>query len=194
MTTFAESVVEEAARAWLAGVGWRIAQGPDIAPGAPRAERSDYGEVILPRRLRTALARLNPDLPAEALEDAFRKLIRPEGADLVTRNRAVHRLLIDGVTVEYRTPDGSIRGAQARVIDFNDIAANDFLAVDQPPGAPPPAPSAPRAGQVAGEVRSEVADEVTEEVQRLLQVCLGEMSRAELQRLGLKGEANFRRL
>ena len=87
--------------------------------------------MVLAQRLRDALARLNPALPAEALDDAFRKLTRPEGADLIVRNRALHRLLVDGVTVEYRDADGSIRGAQARVIDFDDPAGNDWLAVNQ---------------------------------------------------------------
>ena len=81
--------------------------------------------------MRDALGRLNPALPAEALEDAFRKLTRPEGAEPVARNRAVHRLLVDGVTVEYRTREGEIRGAQARVIDFDDPSDNDWLAVNQ---------------------------------------------------------------
>jgi type I restriction enzyme R subunit len=131
VNAFTESVVEEAALAWLAAIGWQIAHGPDIAPDMPAAERRDYGEVVLAQRLRDALARLNPDLPAEALEDAFRKLTHPEGADLLQRNRALHRLLVDGVTVEYRTPDGAIRGAQARVIDFDDPTNNDWLAVNQ---------------------------------------------------------------
>jgi len=110
---FTESVVEEAAVAWLESTGWQVAHGPDIAPDMPAAERADYGEVVLAQRLRDALSRLNPTLPAEALEDAFRKLTRPEGADLVQRNRALHRLLVDDVTVEYRDAEGEIRGAQA---------------------------------------------------------------------------------
>ena len=126
-----ESVVEQAALAWLESVGWRIAHGPEIAPDMPAAERRDYGEVVLGQRLRDALARLNPALPAEALEDAFRKLTRPEGTELVARNRTLHRLLVDGVTVEYRTREGEIRGAQARVIDFDDPTDNDWLAVNQ---------------------------------------------------------------
>ncbi|WP_337869709.1 type I restriction endonuclease subunit R [Meiothermus sp.] len=126
-----ESTVESAALAWLAAVGWQIAHGPDIAPDQPGAERRDYSEVVLAQRLRDALARLNPALPAEALEDAFRKLTRPEGADLIQRNRALHRLLVDGVAVEYRDAEGTIRGAQARVIDFDDVQANDWLAVNQ---------------------------------------------------------------
>ncbi len=131
MTRFTESEVEDAALEWLAGLGWAVAHGPDIAPDAPGAERADYGEVVLERRLGDALARLNPDLPAEALGDAFRKLIRPEGATLPVRNRAFHRLLTDGVTVEYRDDGGVIRGAQARVIDFDDADGNDWLVVNQ---------------------------------------------------------------
>jgi type I restriction enzyme R subunit len=131
MSTFTESTVESAALAWLESLGWQTAHGPDIAPDMPTAERRDYREVVLAQRLHGALARLNPDLPPEALEDAFRRLIHPEGADLIQRNRAVHRMLVDGVTVEYRTSEGAVRGAQARVIDFDDPENNDWLAVNQ---------------------------------------------------------------
>ena len=68
------------------------------------------------RGLRDALARLNPALSADSLDDAFRRLTRPEGSTLEARNRAFHRMLIDGVTVEHRTSDGRIRGAQLRVL------------------------------------------------------------------------------
>ncbi len=128
---FTESEVESAALAWLESLGWQIKHGPEIAPGEPFAERDDYREVILPQRLKDALARLNPELPIEALDEAFRKLINPPGATLEARNRAFHRMLVDGVTVEYRREDGSIAGAQVRVIDFDDPANNDFLAVNQ---------------------------------------------------------------
>jgi type I restriction enzyme R subunit len=129
--TFSESTVEDASLAWLESLGLAVKHGPEIAPDGLFAERADYGEVVLAQRLRDALARLNPDLPPEALEDAFRKLTRPDGADLLQRNRHLHRLLVDGVTVEYRDRDGPIRGAQARVIDFDDPANNDWLAVNQ---------------------------------------------------------------
>jgi type I restriction enzyme R subunit len=125
-----ESTVEQAALAWMESVGWQIAHGPDIAPNMPEAERRNYGEVVLAQRLHDALERLNPQLPAEALEDAFRRLTRPEGADLLFRNRALHRLLVEGVTVEYRDAEDGIRGAQARVIDFDDPTGNDYLAVN----------------------------------------------------------------
>src|SRR5262245_4651426 len=126
-----ESVVELAALAWLESRGWSVLNGADSGPGELAAERGAYSHVILAQRLRDALARLNPDLPAEGLEDAFRKLTRSEGQELIARNRALHRLLVDGVTVEYREAGGSIRGAQARVIDFDQPDNNDWLAVNQ---------------------------------------------------------------
>jgi type I restriction enzyme, R subunit len=87
--------------------------------------------MVLAQRLQDALPRLNPRLPAEDLDDAFRKLTRPVGSTLEARNRAVHHLLVDGVTVEYRTADNSVRGAQARVVDFDDADNNDWTAVNQ---------------------------------------------------------------
>ena len=128
---FTESVVEDAALGWLKSLGWSVAHGPEIAPDTSSAERTSYGQVVLEQRLRDSLARLNSDLPAEALYDAFRKLAHPEGPTLETRNRAFHRMLVDGVTVEYRASDGAVRGAQARVLEFEDLDNNDWLAVNQ---------------------------------------------------------------
>ena len=126
-----ESIVEQAGLAWLEGLGWNVAHGPDIAPGASTQERTDYGQVILEQRLRDALARLNPSLPSSALDDAFRKLTRLSGTTLEARNRAFHRMLVDGVEVEYRDDDGAIRGAQVQVVNFDEVATNDWLAVNQ---------------------------------------------------------------
>ena len=131
MTTLTEADVEAAALEWLAALGWQTAHGPDIGPGGPAEERADYAAVVLERRLRDALARLNPDLSREALDDAYRKLTRPEGSTLEARNRAFHRMLVEGVNVEYRTASGAIRGAQAAILDYDEPGANDFLAVNQ---------------------------------------------------------------
>ena len=131
MSALTEADVEELALDCLAGLGWGVAHGRDIAPDASGAERDDYGQVVLAGRLREALGRLNPNLPAEALGDAERKLTRPEGATLEARNRAVHRMVVDGVTVEYRDGGGRIRGGQVRVVDFDDPQRNDWLAVNQ---------------------------------------------------------------
>ena len=131
MQGLTESDVEQAALDWLEVCNWTVAYGPDIGPGGDYAEREDYGDVVLVERLQSSLARINPDLPSEALDDACRRLTRLEGPTLEVRNRAFHRMLVDGVTVEYREPKGSIRGAQAQVIDYEDPSNNDWLAVNQ---------------------------------------------------------------
>ena len=131
MSGVSESDIENDALDRLRGIGWATAKGLDIAPGGGAAERDDYAEAFLPHRLRNALERFNPDLSATALEDAYRKLTRPEGATLEVRNRAFHRLLVDGVGIEYRTADGAVRGAQTQVVDFDSPANNDWLAVNQ---------------------------------------------------------------
>ena len=80
MSTFAEAVVEDAALAWLESLDYAVLYGPEIAAGEPAAERSDpnYRDVVLEGRLRQVLVRLNPDLPSDAIEDAFRKLTRTD--------------------------------------------------------------------------------------------------------------------
>ena len=117
--------------AWLHKSGWTTARGPDLGPDGPAPERSAYSDVALAPRLRDALSRLNPDLPGPALDDAFRRLTRPVGSALDARNRSFHKMLVDGVPVEYRTPGGNIRGANAQVLNFDDPTANDWLAVNQ---------------------------------------------------------------
>ena len=126
-----ESDVEEGALAWLEDLGWAVAHGPDIAPDTPGAERPDYRQVVLERRLRDGLAALNPGPVGDALDDAFRKLTRPEGSTPEARNRAFHRMLVNGVEIEYRDAEGRVRGDQVRVIDFETAANNDWLAVNQ---------------------------------------------------------------
>lgn len=69
--------------------------------------------------------------PSTAVDDAYRKLTRVAGPTLIERNRALHRMIVDGVTVEYRRPDGSIAGAQAQVFDYERPETNDWLAVNQ---------------------------------------------------------------
>ena len=128
MRAVSESTLEAAALDWLHDIGYGVVHAPE--PG-PYGLRDTYGDVVLPRILRDRLANLNPDLPADALDDAFRKLTSPPGATLEARNRSLHRMLLDGVPVEYRHDDGTVRGAPARVLDFEDPTNNDFLAVNQ---------------------------------------------------------------
>ena len=126
-----ESIVEDAALQWFGGLGYTLAHGPDLAPGEPAAERDGFGDVVLAGRLRNAIGRLNPAIPEDAREDALRKVLRVATPSLVQTNRAFHRLLRDGVPVEYPRPDGSIAGDHVRLVDFDEVPANDWLVVNQ---------------------------------------------------------------
>lgn len=126
-----ESEVEAVGLEWLECLGEHVPHGPDTVPDSSTAERANDGEVVLGRRLHDALARLNPELHASVLDDAFRTLTRPEGATPEARNRAFHHPLMDGVTVEHRIDGGAVRRAQARVIDFDQTTDNNWLAVNQ---------------------------------------------------------------
>jgi type I restriction enzyme R subunit len=130
---FAESIVEDAALDWLSELGYTILHGPEIAFGEPATERRDpnYRDVILERRLSQALERLNPGLPNAAIVEAQRKLLRADGPSLIARNHRTHLLLVDGITVEYTRADGSIAGAQVKVIDYENKDNNDWVAVNQ---------------------------------------------------------------
>jgi len=130
VTHFTESAIEQAALDWLKELGYTILFGGDIAPEEPAAERENYGEVILSGRLKAALERINPNVPAEALEDAYRKVARPGSPSLVGNNRAFHKMLADGIDVEYRA-EGRIKGDKVWLIDFENLDNNDWLVVNQ---------------------------------------------------------------
>ena len=131
LTGFTESIVEEAALAWLGAKGYTVLHGPEIAPGEAMAERDSYGQVVLEGRLRQALARLNPEVPADALDEAFRKLTRLDSPSLVGNNHALHRMLVEGIPVEMQRADGSRGHEPVWALDFADPENNDFLAVNQ---------------------------------------------------------------
>jgi type I restriction enzyme, R subunit len=129
--SFSESVIGQAALVWLESLGYTVMSGLEIAPGESQAERESYGQVVLERRLRQTLQRLNPEVPADTLDEAFHKLTRLDRPSLVANNHVIHKYLVEGVPVEYQRPDGSIGGDLVRVLDYDDPEANDFLAVNQ---------------------------------------------------------------
>ncbi len=93
--------------------------------------RGDPKEAVLTRDLRAALERLNPNLPASAIDDAVRALtVYDVSRSMVQHNRDFYGLIRRGVPVQYRDSQGRQRSARARVIDFgNAPGSNRFLAV-----------------------------------------------------------------
>ncbi|TDP77707.1 type I restriction enzyme R subunit [Bradymonas sediminis] len=126
-----EDAVENTALEEFRQLGWQVIHGGDIAPGEPGAERADYTEVVLRGRLEDAVRRLNPGVPAEAREEAIRRVLYPESPSLIENNRRFHRMLTDGVAVEVRRADGVLSGEQVRLIDFGQAEQNDWTVVNQ---------------------------------------------------------------
>ena len=129
--TLNESIVEDAALEWFGELGYSCLGAEALTPSLSQGEREAYSDVVLVGRLREAIRRLNPAIPDEAREEAVRKLLRVGTPSLTQTNRAFHRMLRDGVPVEYPRPDGSIAGDHVRLVDFDDPTANDWLAVNQ---------------------------------------------------------------
>ncbi len=127
---FTESVVELAALEWFKELSYGVAHGPDIGPDGMFPERERYQEVVLNGRLRDALNRINPDASPDAIEDALLKVTTVGQPSLVQTNRAFHRMLVDGVEAEVLV-DGELRGERVRLVDFDDPANNEFLALNQ---------------------------------------------------------------
>lgn len=129
MTAF-ESIVEEAAIQWLEGLGYTYKAGPDLAPDGSAPERRNYADVFLEGRLKRALARINPTLPSEVLDEVARKVQRLESPRIEENNLAFHKLLIQGVDVQVRR-DSGVRGDKAWLVDFDRPDNNDWLVVNQ---------------------------------------------------------------
>lgn len=129
-TKFTESTVEEAVLEWVVGLAYTVLYGPEIAPEEPAAERESFGEVLLLERLRDAIARINPKVPDEAQDEALRRVIRTETANLLENNRRFHRMLVDGIDVEYQA-DGRTVHDKVWLVDFANEDNNDWLAVNQ---------------------------------------------------------------
>jgi type I restriction enzyme R subunit len=125
-----EDQLEQEALGWLAELGWQHRPGPQIAPGAEDAQRADHREVLLRERVAAALTRLNPQLPPAAREDALQQVLNLGIPAPLSANRAFHRLLVAGVPVQYQK-DGDTRGDWARLIDWQDVGANEWWAVNQ---------------------------------------------------------------
>ncbi len=125
-----EDQLEQETLGWLADVGYTHVYGPDIAVDGNAPERSNYIQVVLVERLRKAINRLNPLVPLVAREDALQQVLNLDTPVLLAANRQFHRLLVNGVSVEYQK-DGETRGDFVRLIDFSDVAANEWLAINQ---------------------------------------------------------------
>ena len=125
-----ETQLENLCLDWFAENGWEVVHGVDIAPDSSNPLRKDYKQVLIESDLQTAFERLKPHLPVGCFEQVLQKLSKPESLDLISNNRAFHRMLIEGVPVSYKKEDDWVND-HAFLVDFNHVYQNRFVAINQ---------------------------------------------------------------
>lgn len=130
-----EEQLENLCLDWFREGGWDVLHGPDIAPDSDNPLRNDYAQVVLDGQLRAAFETINKHLPAEQIDHCSEQfkasVLKPESLDLITNNRAFHRLLLEGVPVEYKNDEGESVTDHAFIIDFDNLSNNTFSVVNQ---------------------------------------------------------------
>ncbi|QUS36271.1 type I restriction endonuclease subunit R [Falsirhodobacter algicola] len=126
-----EDLVEQAALAILQNSGIPYLGADVISPDGTEPERASYGEVLLRGRLEATVAQLNDHIPEDARSDALRQISGSTSQSLIEENRRIQGLLVNGVDVEFKADDGTIRGDKVWLVDFEDPQANDWLVTNQ---------------------------------------------------------------
>lgn len=130
MALITEDHLEQQCLAWFQELGYTHVFAPQLDSDGTSPERTDFRQVILTGRLRSALQRLNPDVPASTIESAVLQLANPNVPGLLASNRNFHRWMTQGLPITYMDGNQQV-GIRLKVIGFDDPAANDWLVVNQ---------------------------------------------------------------
>jgi len=130
MKPITENIIEESAIEILQSQGWEYANGKEISPEGLFCERENYSQIVLVNRLRTAIAKINPEIPLDAQEAAVQKVLRIASPVLLHNNEEFHRLLVEKVKIPYQQ-NGYERSHEVALIDFENPANNQFTVVNQ---------------------------------------------------------------
>jgi type I restriction enzyme R subunit len=126
-----EQFVEEFVLTLFSSIGYEVLNGPQIAPDVSSLYRDSYNNACLDKIVLESLQRINPSIPSEIIEDAVHKLKTPVSPSLTVNNRNVHKMLVNGIDVEYHRPDYSIGGDKIALIDFDNPVNNRWQVVNQ---------------------------------------------------------------
>lgn len=131
MSNFNEDSYERQCLDWLASIGWSCVSGPEIAHDGSMPERASHKDVVLVGRLEDALVRINPGIPKDAIRKVIQSLEAPGETNLFKVNRQIHGWLTEGLAVKIREDSGDEQTRLIRIVDFEHVDNNDFLAVNQ---------------------------------------------------------------
>lgn len=131
VSNFIENDLEQAVLEWFQDLGYQTQYGPDISSGGSFSERESFGDVVLYDRLHSALKRINKQYSHDTISELVKKITRQQSLSIVQNNVAFQKLLTDGIDVEVKQKDGSIKTEKAYIFDAKDIENNEFLAINQ---------------------------------------------------------------
>jgi len=131
LSKFDEDQLEQAGLNWFKELDYTYMNGYDISPGGKYQERESHKEVVLEERLRNALYSINSEIPNKAIESAIREVLIPKEPSMLENNRNFHRMVTDGIDVEYEREDGSIKYDKVWLFDKEEKNNNDWLVVNQ---------------------------------------------------------------
>lgn len=126
-----EAAYERQVLEWLKGIGWAHAFGPEIAPNGSRPERASFKDVVLVERLEEALARLNPTITRDVVRRVSQRIQSPGEADPFWANRLIHSWMTEGIPETVRDSKGEESTVLVRLLDAENVANNDWVAVNQ---------------------------------------------------------------
>ncbi|MFC0039631.1 type I restriction endonuclease subunit R [Actinomadura rayongensis] len=130
MSGYSEADFEHDVLDALGELGWEYRDGKQIAVGS--GERESWDELIIPGRLRDAIVRINPGLPASSVDEAAALVLSPQSQDVKAENRRIHEYLTDGIRgISYVDEYGAEQHPTVHLIDRSDPYRNDFVAANQ---------------------------------------------------------------
>ena len=130
MSLITEEQVELQSIEWFKELGYQYKDGYEIAPEGINPERDNFRQVILEERLRSALIRINPDIPNQTIQNSIPQILNPNIPGLLNCNREMHKWMTKGLKVTFMEDNQEV-GRQLKLIDYENLDNNDWLVVNQ---------------------------------------------------------------
>ena len=130
MDNLTEDAIEQNLIDLLKVQGYEYYHGSTISPNGENPQREGFDSVVLEKRFKNSLKKLNPAVPESARVEAYNQVMHVGSSDMMASNEKFHHMLTDGVTVEY-FKDGETKGTNVKLVDFEHVESNSFWVINQ---------------------------------------------------------------